>query len=165
MALTVEDGSQVTGANSYVALQDARDYASARGVTLPSADADLEVLLIKAMDWIESMRDRFKGLKKTEDQPLQWPRYEVVIDGWHLDSDQIPRELRNAQMAAAVELHNGEELLENEADTGPVKRERIGPIETEYATRARTVGPSAFAKPYAQLAPLLRNNGLRAVRA
>jgi len=165
MALTIEDGSEVTGANSYVTVADTRTYADVRGVSLPTDDAEVEVLLIKAMDWIESMRDRFKGLKKTEEQPLQWPRFDVYIDSWYLESDQIPRELRNAQMAAAVELHLGNELLENEADTGPVKSERIGPIQTEYATRERTVGPKAFAKPYAQLAPLLRHNGMRAVRA
>jgi hypothetical protein len=165
MALTVEDGSIVTGANSYVSLQDARDYASARGVDLPTDDGELEVLLIKAMDWIESMRDDFRGYKRTDDQPLQWPRYEVYVDWYYVESDTIPRELRNAQMAAAVELHEGNELLANESDSGPVQQESVGDISVTYATRQRAVGPSAFAKPYAQLAPLLRKNGMRVVRA
>jgi len=72
--LTVEDGSIVTGANSYVSLAAARSYAAARGATVPAADADLEVMIIKAMDYLESHRDQFLGDSVERDQPLSFPR-------------------------------------------------------------------------------------------
>ena len=45
MALTIEDGSGVAGANSYIDVAAARTYAAARGLTLPAADGDVEALL------------------------------------------------------------------------------------------------------------------------
>ena len=50
MALVIEDGSRVAGANSYVTLAEARAFASARGVTLSAVDATLEPFVIKAFD-------------------------------------------------------------------------------------------------------------------
>lgn len=165
MAITVEDGTIVSGANSYVSLDDARTYASVRGVTLSAVDAELEPLLIQAMDFLEDLRDRYKGWKRTKSQPLQWPREDVYIDGWHIENTTIPMELKNAQMAAVVELHNGEELMPNAPTNGPTRREKVDVIEVEYDNKNRVSGVSAFAKPYAQLAPLLRRNGMTVVRA
>ena len=82
MTLIVEDGSIVENANSYVSVDDARTFASLRGVTLPASDAEVEVLLIKATDFIEAQRLRFQGSKVNQDQALQWPRTGVYVDGF-----------------------------------------------------------------------------------
>lgn len=102
MALIVEDGTKVTGANSYVSDADYVAYAAARGVTIGADATTRKQELIKAMDFLESYRDEFKGTKLTRDQALQWPRYEVWIDSYAIDSDTIPDELKNAQMEAAI---------------------------------------------------------------
>ena len=75
--IIVEDGSVVAGANSYVTEAELTTYAADRGITLTAAT---DVLLIKAMDYIESLS--FIGTKFSEGQSLQWPRSNVYIDGF-----------------------------------------------------------------------------------
>lgn len=131
MTLIVEDGTLVANANSYVDLAAIKSYATKRGVTLP-ADATIEVYSQKAMDYLESKRDRYKGLKITKTQALQWPRYPVIIDGFELGSDEIPSEIKSAQCQLILEVNSGVDL--QPTMTGSlVKREKIGPIETEFA--------------------------------
>ena len=51
MALVIEDGSEVSTANSYVTVAEIRTYATTRGVTtIPAVDAEVEVLAIKSME-------------------------------------------------------------------------------------------------------------------
>lgn len=126
MTIVVEDGSIVTNSNSYVSEAELTAYASARGITLVG---DEEELLIKAMDYIESLS--FIGIKFTRDQSLQWPRVDVVIDGYYVDADTIPQELKNGQMAVALAIDEGNSPLSNvERKT---IRERVGEIEVEYS--------------------------------
>lgn len=130
MALTVEDGTMVSGANSYVSDAEYVAYAAARGKTIGSDEATREIELIKAMDFIESHRDKFKGIKRTQDQALQWPRYNVAIDGYTIENDVIPDELKNAQMEAGMYL-NSAELLRT-GSVQDVQREKLGQLEVSY---------------------------------
>lgn len=131
MAIVVEDGTIVTGANSYVTEAELTAYATARGVTLTG---DTEELLIKSMDYIEGLG--FKGIKKTSDQPLVWPRVDVVVDDYLLDSDEIPSLLQEGQMEAAMATDNGEDQL---ADIPRTKsKATVGPISVEYADGSTT---------------------------
>ena len=77
ITITIEDGSNVANANSFVTLVEARSYAEARGVALPVADDSLAVMLIKACDYLEAQANRYQGEIANEGQSLQWPR----IDG------------------------------------------------------------------------------------
>ena len=52
MAITVEDGSGVAGANSYATVAQLMTYAASRGVELEIKDHAAEVLLLKGMDYI-----------------------------------------------------------------------------------------------------------------
>jgi len=129
MTITVEDGSIVTGANSYVSEADLTTYATARGITLTT---DAEQLLIRAMDYIESLS--YKGDKFTRDQPLQWPRDGVVVDGYVVDADEIPNELKNGLMETAIAIDNGQDPLADIARE--TKSETVGPISVTYSDRA-----------------------------
>jgi hypothetical protein len=80
MAIVVEDGSVVTGANSYITLAEARAYGVLYGVTISAVDATAEVLSHKAVRYLEARRNQYQGTKVSVDQPLQWPRYDVVVD-------------------------------------------------------------------------------------
>ena len=100
--LIVESGLIVSGANSYVSDAEYVAYASQRGLTIGADDATREQQLIKAMDLLESYRDKFKGSKVQRDQPLQWPRVSVFIDGYQTDSNTLPKELKRAQMELAA---------------------------------------------------------------
>jgi hypothetical protein len=125
MAIVVEDGTIVTGANSYVTEAELTAYATARAYTLVSTAA---VLIIKAMDYIEGQS--FIGIKSTEDQPLAWPRNYVYIDGYAVDSDEIPQELKNAEMATALAIDAGNSPM---AVISPQKEKaKVGPVEVTY---------------------------------
>lgn len=129
MAILVEDGSVVSGANSYATEAELTAYAADRAVTLT---ADTDVLLIKAMDFIEAQD--YKGDKSTKGQPLQWPRDFVYIDGYAVDSDEIPELLKQAQMQTALSIDEGNDPL---ATIGrATKREKADVLEVEYMDNA-----------------------------
>lgn len=134
MALTVEDGTGVAGANSYASLATLRAYASARGVTLPADDAALEAFALLGMDYLEGLRGRYQGAKTDPTQPLQWPRYPVVIDGADFPSDAIPVELVNALCRLCIEQHAGVDL--SPTRTGAfIIEDTTGPITTKYSEK------------------------------
>src|SRR4051812_42111718 len=101
MALTIEDGSGVSGANSYASVADARAYALARGLTFSAVDGDVETALVLACDKLETYR--FRGLKTDEAQALQWPRKCVYIENalHPLADDAIPARIVQAQCQLA----------------------------------------------------------------
>ena len=127
--IIVENGTVVAGANSYVSEADLTAYASDRGLTLTAAT---DVLLIKAMDYIESLS--FIGDKHTEAQPLQWPRDEVYIDRHYIERETIPKELKNGVYTAALAIDA--ELDPLRIIERATKREKVDVIEVEYANSA-----------------------------
>lgn len=157
MALLIEDGSGVENAASYATVSEARLYASARGITLSVVDADVEVLLTKALDYVESFRDRFKGDKLNGTGYLQWPRLNVDLDGFAVESDEIPLELVNAQIQAAIEYLTVDPL--GTVSTAAVRREKVGPLEVEYAVASGDLAFVNMPKVDALLTPLLSVGG------
>lgn len=101
MALIVETGAGLAGANSYVSDSDYVTYADARGYEIGATEADRERELVNAALHLENYRSRFKGLKAYQEQALQWPRVQVSIDGFAINSNAIPTELKRAQMEFA----------------------------------------------------------------
>lgn len=158
MALIIENGSLVENATSYASIDAARAFAEARAATLPVDDPDLETLLIQAMDVLESLRDSFKGSKvDPATQALQWPRMDVVIDGYDLPITSIPKELIAAQCQLAIEA-NLTDLMPT-GDGRDVIREKVDVLETEYAPGSGGVAQPYFPKVQAFLAPLLKGAG------
>ena len=127
--IVVEDGTVVAGANSYVTEAELTTYAADRGVTLTAAT---DVLLIKAMDYIESLA--FIGDKHKESQPLQWPRDEVYIDRYYIERETIPKELKNGVYTAALAIDA--ELDPLRIIERATKREKVDVIEVEYMDSA-----------------------------
>lgn len=94
MAVTVEDGTQVPGADSYITVAYADDYNAKYGnaawAALPSEDdvpapasgtVTKEACLRRATQYMVGMyRLRWKGLRASVTQPLDWPRIAVVLD-------------------------------------------------------------------------------------
>ena len=167
MTITVEDGSIVTGANSYVSLDDARTFAAARGVTLSAVDATLEPIVIQAMDYLESFSDKFKGELTLRDQPLSWPRSGAVIENWTWDSDEIPRQVINALNQLIVAINAGTDPHNPPTvDNLPKIEETVhGAITVKYANPS-TPGKVTKDQDYSTtIRLLLKNSGLFAVRA
>jgi NAD(P)-dependent dehydrogenase (short-subunit alcohol dehydrogenase family) len=108
MAFTVETGTIVTGANSYISLADARAYALDRNLTLPTDDTECEQALVRAADYIDGKYGhRFQGVTVDIAQEMVWPRYQVYLDGRLLPYDEIPTLIKEAQVQAAVALAAG----------------------------------------------------------
>jgi len=120
--IVIEDGSVVSGANSYITLTDARNYATQRGVALPTDDAQLEALVIRASDYLDLIDD-FVGSPSALDQDLQWPR--TSFSG-------IPRKLVVAQCELVIEGQSKDLMPSSEGRE--VLSENIGGvISTTYA--------------------------------
>lgn len=128
MALVVEDGSVVTGANTYVTVAEFKAWADDRGITYGD-DAAISADIYRAMDYFERLQ--FIGNKANENQPLQWPRTEALIDGYYADATEIPAPVKLAiYEAIVVEAAGNSELNVQDRKT---LREKIGDIEVVYA--------------------------------
>lgn len=163
MALTIEDGSGVAGATSYIDVAAARTYAVARGLALPAADGEVEALLIKAMDFIEAYRGDFQGLKTAATNPLQWPRTGVTLDGYPLAEDAIPQVLKDAQAQLAVDAQNADLMP---TGTGrEVVMERVDVVQVQYAESGNTNPQPIFTKAEALLKPLFKSGLFGSLRS
>lgn len=136
MALIIEDGSGVSGAESYISVADADDYHTKRGnATWVGAEPDKEAALRKAADYLRQFyRTRWKGYQLYVDQVMDWPRSDVYIDPQDsttlLDEEAIPEEVRRANAELALIALTG--TLAPNITRGSIKRRKVGPIETEY---------------------------------
>lgn len=139
MALVIEDGSIVSGANSYITLDEYKAFAIARGIDV-EPDSVLESSVLRAMDYFEQLN--FIGNKANENQPLQWPRTEALIDGYYADATEIPAPVKTAMYEAVKVEIDGFSQLNNESRR--TVREKIGDIEIQYAENSenRTVTPA-----------------------
>jgi hypothetical protein len=137
MTLIVENGSIVDNANSYVDLSFFNSYLTTVGISLTLTDSEKEVLLNKAMQYLESFRNSFVGSKVSIDQELQWPRKEVVIDGFDFAETSIPKELKLAQCQLAIEQSKGTLLFplpKTSSVEGTVIEKTVGPLTKKFSS-------------------------------
>ena len=111
MALIIEDGSIVSGANSFVTAAEMVAYAALRGVTIPASTTTQEQQIILAMDYIISREQSMKGQRTKATQPLPYPRFNVKIRNDYIEDHEIPSELKNAQIELAIQVGNSELLI------------------------------------------------------
>ena len=132
MALVVEDGSGLSGANSYATAAQADTYASDRGLSAWTGDtATKEAALIRATDYLEATyREAWLGYRATQTQALSWPRTNVEVDLYPIPADEVPVAVRNATIEMAIRALT-EDLLADQ--TQRVKREKVDVLEIEYA--------------------------------
>ena len=98
-------------------------YAAERGITLQT---DAAFLLRRALDWLELQR--FSGTKTDPEQALQFPRNGATT---------VPQDVITAQLMAALEYNNGNDLL---APIAPrTVREKAGPVEVQYSDKGNQV--------------------------
>ena len=133
MALIVEDGSIVTGANTYVSRADYIAYALTVGVVIPD-DATADAELVKSSQFIDSLEQSLMGYRVTRDQPIAYPRYDLYIEGWSWAHTEIPRQVILAQLALSLEVHAGEDPF-NPPDNLPIiENEVSGAVRQKFAT-------------------------------
>jgi hypothetical protein len=146
MTLIVENGTNVANANSYASLITLRAYALARGVTLSVSDPTVEAQTFKAMDYIESFRSQFQGVKTYQSptpQALQFPRaqyqnastaYGIFIDCIQIANNVIPIELVNLLCQTVMAVNAGVDFENYNQSQQFITLEKVGPIEARYAS-------------------------------
>jgi hypothetical protein len=132
MALIIEDGSGVANANSYVTAAQWDAWATARGISHSHSTSKIEEYILTAMDYFEAQY--FIGRKATDEQELQWPRTEVYIDSYSVDSDEIPKQVKNAVYEITRTVSDGNFALS--ARERQTTQEKIGDITVTYKNNA-----------------------------
>jgi hypothetical protein len=168
MAFTVEDGTGLTAANSYAAVAELVSYTGDRGVDISSADTQArEQALVNASQYLDQKYGpRWKGLRNSRDQGLDWPRYEVVDrNGFPLPSNEVPKEIVNATLELAIRKIQGTSLEPDVPAAQPVEGvTQVGPIRKYFRHFGRPSSPK-FRTVEQILAPLLKPGGIELIRA
>ena len=153
MALIIEDGTGVDNANSYITVAEARAFASLRSLILPSSDSEVEVLIVKAFDYLESLD--YKGNHANPPQSAEFPRRDLYLQGVLFSESQIPYKLKQAQSqltyeAVNIDLQptgNGKELI----------KEKVDVVEVQYSEKGINVARPTFTTVNSFLKDLLKS--------
>ena len=157
MALIVEDGSIVTGAESYCTVAFADSRLGSRGFSIWTdlLMTEKEQALRRATDYmLQTYRQTWAGERVTSLQFLDWPRVSVTVDGFAVSSQIVPLDIQNACAEMAFRAAAGD--LDDDLTQG-VKSEKVGPLEVVYdENSSRAVNYRAVDK---LLAPYLNTGG------
>lgn len=144
MAFTVETGSIVAGANSYVDVSFADTYFSDRGNTewAAFATAKKQNLLVKGTDYVDR-NYRFLGQIIEDDQPLLFPREDIYgrISGRNYIGT-IPLCLKQAVCELAIRASSQE--LNPDVTEAPVVSisEKVAVVEEKTSYMSTFFAPS-----------------------
>jgi len=130
MVLIIEDGTIVTGANSFTTDVEFLAYADARGFTLPVDEDERNALQILAMDYLFSVECKLDGCRVSIEQELMYPRVGACVNGFNIPSNSVPKNIKNAQMELAVQA-NTSELLINKTNQN-IQSESIDTLSISY---------------------------------
>ena len=163
MALTVEDGSIVTNADSFVSLADARTLATALGWSLPDDDTEAEAALRNGAQYISLQETSLCGSRVSADQELAYPRKNVRLYGFDVASDAIPKLVIKAQIAAAVEYGKGTDVRASTDGRAITHEEVTGAVAVDYSDNGVTGATVTITAAMDALRPLIcgGNNGFQ----
>lgn len=165
LALTIEDGTIVAGADSFATVAQIRDYNTKRGVKLPVDDDGVVNLALIAMDYLQAYEDKLGGHRTVGAlQRLCFPRACVRAYNTLLPSNVIPQDIIDVQcylagIATTLDLYGN-------LDTRAVTKEKIGPLETDYSSNTGAVSGPSLPTVTAALKPYMKSGfgPLRSVR-
>ena len=124
----VEDGTGLPDANSYVSVQEYRDYFSDRGIdVLSETDLEIEGRLVRGTDFID-LQYAFLGTTSYNIQALQFPRIATDIYGVVVDLG-VPKAVKYASIEIAKQLTNNINLYVDEELNVTSKSSEVGPIK------------------------------------
>ena len=134
------------------------EYADARGLTVPSGN--VTAARVRGSDYIDGMYgDRFPGVPAAGfAQERAWPRVGAADSyGGLIAADVIPERVVWASYEAALyEMANPAGLAPVVTPGQLVIREKVGPLEVEYADAAATTGVVGSVPVLASVEGLLR---------
>ena len=155
MALVVETGEVVPGADSYVSLADARALASDYGLALPVDNIAAEAALRNGAVYVGLQEQSMCGRRVSASQSLAYPRQGVSLYGFALASDVIPPQVIHAQVVAAVEYGAGTDVRAS-SDGRVTETERVeGAVTVSYFNNGATGATTTITAALDALRPLL----------
>ncbi len=165
MTIVVEDGTIVSGANSYVTYAELVAYGLERGITVTAVQADGEVFLFNAMDDLKGRC--WKGTRVDIDQELDFPRANIWRDGFVLVHTEIPTELKNGEMSLALAaISITLQPAESAQGKGAIIGERVeGAVDIKYSDSGRALSTANVPEAESYLRFLECRPGLNIIRA
>lgn len=163
MALVVEDGSVVSGADSYLSLSDARALAAKYGYSLPADDTEAETSLRNGAIYIGLQESSLCGRRVSPSQSLSFPRVGVSLYGFSLATNVIPDQIKLAQIIAGAEYGAGTDVR-GSTDGRITTMERVeGAVTVQYADNGITGANITITAAIDALRPLIcgGTNGLQ----
>ena len=162
--LTVETGSQVANADSYLSISDADTYHAERGNSDWAAlnGGQKESALRKATEYlVQKFRTLWLGSRVGTTQGLDWPREGVYLSeeiigdsAYEVPETVVPDEIKNvtarlALSASSADLLSDEEQVVTEEKLGPLvtKFSEYSPQEKRYRSVQAELRPFLKAKP------------------
>jgi hypothetical protein len=138
---TVEDGSGLAAATSYISVEDADQYHEDRGnADWAGVDAVKQSALIKATQYLDAHYLWATGRKATKAQALGWPRlFAEDADGYTIESTEVPTVVGHAAAELARQVILGTDLQPTET--------RRTSSETVFGAVAVTYEPGASPAP------------------
>ena len=124
-------------ANSYATLVEADAYHANRlhnSAWTGASDATKESALIWATNLLDANMG-WHGYATTDTQALDWPRTGVVDkNGYTIDSDVIPQDLKNAQSELAFLLIVNDRTIGDDPTVPGATKVKAGPLEVTIDT-------------------------------
>ena len=155
MALVVETGAVVPGADSYIDLVDARALAAKYGKELPADDTAAEAALRNGALYLGLYESAMCGQRVSAGQSLSYPRRAVFLYGFPVASDSIPSQVITAQVMAAVEYGDGTNVRAS-SDGRVTSMERVeDAVTVEYFNNGATGATTTITAALDALRPLL----------
>ena len=169
MALIVETGNIVAGANSYITVEYADDFFAARfdpAFWSSLSTEQKEAALIMATASIDS-EYKFYGQLLDTTQSLMWPRTQFFDTEGRLQGGLgvIPESLKQAVAALAYQFAKVNPLTDvpNESKTN-IRREKVGPSEIEYFYGKQSTQFTSYINSYLIFLGTRRSSQRRIVR-
>ena len=159
ISIIVEDGTCVLNANSYISLEDAKEYQLSCNRTdwLELSDKEQKASLVKATTYIDNLFT-WKGRRKFRNQELAFPRVMIKdLDGY--DVVGIPKRLKKAVCEAAYYGYAEDLFTVYDSEKGVLKRAKdvvSGAVEQEREYFNSTETTVDIVSKYAALDSLLK---------
>ena len=160
MALIVETGVGLANSESYASVAELKTYWDNFGLSYAAfSDTQLEQHLRKGTRYmVQKYRLRWKGVRTSSTQALDWPRSGVATEPGALgygglyvvDPNTVPTDIKNACIIMANKSSAGVDLFAD--GTQKAVEETIGPITVKYeqgsSQRVQYDSVSALLAPY-----------------
>ena len=160
MALIVEDGSVVAGADSFISLADARTMAANYGWSLPVDDTEAERALRNGAQYVDLQEARFGGSRVSASQTRSWPRTGASNSyGFDIDDDVVPTQAQCGQVAAAAEYGAGTDVRASTDGKMVQSEEVVGAVKQSFFNNGKTDLTVAITRALDCLKPLMISSG------